>query len=180
MADPTYERERTDWSDLRSGSAGRTDRLESEVARGNPDLIRDGHGDARDRSIGSLLKELRDESTTLIRQEIALAKTEMAEKAGMIGRNVASIGVGAATLYAGVMVLLFGLTFIVYFGLNAIGLSNFWSGVLSFIGMGALIALVGYGLIQKGLKTLKHESAVPEKTIESLKEDKQWVINRMK
>src|SRR5687768_5064568 len=143
MADTTYERERAERSDLRTGSAGRNDRFEQDASRGNPDLVRDGGADSRDRSIGSLLKELRDESATLLRQEVALAKTEMSEKASMIGRNVASIGVGAATLYAGVTVLLFGFTFIAYFALHAIGLSNFWSGVLSFIGMGALIAFIG-------------------------------------
>src|SRR5688500_13231286 len=41
----------------------------------------------RDRSIADLLKELRDESPMLLRQEVALAKTEMAEKATAYGKN---------------------------------------------------------------------------------------------
>jgi len=175
MADPSFERERVDF---RVGTAGQSDRREPDVMRGNPDMAPDG-SDSRDRSIGSLIKELRDESTTLIRQEIALAKTEMSEKASKVGRDAASIGVGGAVLYAGVLVLLTGITIVLYFALDRI-MPNFWAGVLAFLLVGGITAGVGYGMIQKGLKSLKHQSLVPEKTVESLKEDKQWLSNQTK
>lgn len=178
MADPSYER--TDRADFRVGTTGQTGRHEPDAVRGNPDLGPDGI-DPRDRSIGSLVKELRDESTTLIRQEIALAKTEMSEKASKAGRNIASIGVGAAVLYAGVLVLLFGLTIVLYFFLkNVVKLEDTWAGILAFLLVGGITALIGYGLIQKGLSALKRESLVPEKTVQSLKEDKQWLSNQTK
>src|SRR5687767_11341854 len=64
----------------------------------------------RDRSIADLLKELRDESSNLLRQEVALAKTEMAEKAADYGKNAASIATGGAVAYAGALLLLAGVT----------------------------------------------------------------------
>jgi hypothetical protein len=134
--------------------------------------------DARDRSIGSLLKELRDETTTLFRQEIALAKTEMSEKASKAGRNAASIGAGAAVLMAGTLVLLFGVAALLYWGLVAMGLSHYIAGWLAPLIVGGVTALIGYGLIQKGVSTLKRMSPVPEKTVESIKEDKQWLQNQ--
>ena len=175
MADSSsFERER---ADLRSGATGRADRLDIDTSRSNPDVARDA---SEGRSIGTLLKELRDESATLMRQEIALAKTEMSEKASRAGKNAASIAVGAAVAYAGALVLLFGLTMALYFGLVALGLNHFLSGVVAFLVVGGGTALVGYMLIQKGVSALKNESVVPEKTVESLKEDKQWLTNQTK
>jgi len=178
MANQPYDLNR---ADPRGSAAGRAEAYDADATGAtNPDLVPDARGDARDRSLGSLLKELRDESTTLMRQEVALAKTEMAEKAGTYARNAASVAVGAAVLYAGVWILLLGLTCALYFILVRLGLSNLWSGVLAFAIVGGGLALVGYVLMQKGISTLKNESPVPEKTIQSLKEDKQWLTNQTK
>lgn len=136
---------------------------------------------ARDRSLGSLLRELSSESGTLVRQEVALAKAELAEKAGVMGRNLAAVVAGAVVATAGAMVLLFGLAFSLYFVLwRAAGLSPWLAGILAFPVFGAVIALVGYALIRKGLNKLKATSPVPEQTVQSLKEDKQWLTNHAK
>src|SRR5688500_16317943 len=67
------------------------------------------HDDMRDRPIGELLKQLANETTTLVRQELELAKAEMTEKgkqaglgAGMFGGAGASalLGLGALTAAA--------------------------------------------------------------------------------
>ena len=42
------------------------------------------------------------------------------------------------------------------------------------------MALIGYGLLQGGLSAIKRRSLVPEKTVQSLKEDKQWLTNQTK
>ena len=49
------------------------------------------------RSIFGLLRELRDELGTLFRQEVALAKTEVSEKADLAKRNSIYIAVGGTT-----------------------------------------------------------------------------------
>ena len=67
-----------------------------------------------ERSIGQLLKELRDETTTLLRQEVDLAKTEMGEKASRVGKNLGSLAVGGGVAFLGALALLaaviYGLT----------------------------------------------------------------------
>src|SRR5207253_2941017 len=60
-------------------------------------------------SIAGLLRELRDETTTLMRQEVALAKTEIKENVSRMGGHAAHIAVGGFVAYAGVIVLLIGI-----------------------------------------------------------------------
>lgn len=127
-----------------------------------------------ERSIVTLVKNLRDETTTLLKQEVDLAKTEMSEKAAKIGRNVAYLAVGGLVAYAGVLFVLLGLSLLVSWGLERAGLSRevaLWLGPAL---IGLLVGLVGFVLVQKARHTLSNESLKPEKTIQSLKEDKVW------
>lgn len=181
MANPTFERDRLDTAAGRVGSIGRSDdELRSvEGGRTNPDAFTDQRHD-RDRSIGSLIQELRDESSKLLQQEVALAKTELSEKAGIYARNAAAVAAGGAVAHAGGMVLLFGLTIALYFGLTGLGLSHTLAGILAFAGVGSIGALIGYSMIKKGLTRIKNESPVPQQTVQSLKEDKQWLTNQVK
>lgn len=130
------------------------------------------------RSFAQLLKELRDESTMLIRQEVALAKTEMSEKAATYGRNAGYLGAGGALAHAGLIVLLFGLAALLYWGFVAAGLGHMISGWLAPLIVGGVVALIGYAMAQKAINTFKHESPVPEKTINSLKENQQWLSHK--
>ncbi|HEX8340513.1 MAG TPA: phage holin family protein [Tepidisphaeraceae bacterium] len=131
----------------------------------------------RERSIGELLKELRDESGVLLRQEVALAKTELSEKAAKAGRNAAYIAAGGAVAYIGVVFLLLAVTVILYLILKALGAETHGMWIAPLI-VGLVVAGVGYVLIQKGISTFKNESLVPEKTAQSLKEDKQWLQDK--
>ncbi len=133
---------------------------------------------ARDRSITDLLKELRDESSTLLRQEVALAKTELGEKAESYGKNAAAIGVGGAVTYAGVLLLLAGGTVALALVLHRVGLDvhGWWIAPLI---VGGIVAAIGYSMINKGVSTLKRQSPVPEKTVQSLQEDKQWLKDKV-
>lgn len=183
MADPTYERDPAGGTNVRSFPTDRAGTYEPSAFQGtDPDAAAadDRSRAARDHSLGTLLKELRDEGLTLARQEIALAKTEMSEKASKAAKNAAAIAVGGAVAYLGAIVLLLGVTVIVYFALDRMGVPNWLAGLLSFLIVGGGTALVGYLMLQKGLSALKNESMVPEKTVESLKEDKQWLTNQTK
>jgi hypothetical protein len=46
---------------------------------------------SEEQSVEGLLKQLRDEITTLIRDEVALVKTETRERAAVHGRNIGSL-----------------------------------------------------------------------------------------
>ena len=127
-----------------------------------------------ERSIGQLLKDLRDDTTTLLRQEVELAKAEMTEKASRAGRNLGAVAVGGAVAFLGAIALL---------GFLVAGLTSLFSqfmspGVAVWLApliVGAVLALIGYSMIKKALETLKQESVAPTKTTQSLQENKEWL-----
>jgi hypothetical protein len=131
-----------------------------------------------ERSIGQLLKELRDETTTLLRQEVDLAKTEMSEKVSRFGTNVGALAMGGAVLFLGALALLAA----VIYGLTSL-LDQFMSvGVAIWLApllVGLVLAGVGYSLTKKALDTLRQESLTPTKTTQSLQENKEWLKSKM-
>jgi hypothetical protein len=58
-----------------------------------------------ERSLGDLVTELTRELSTLIRQETALAKTELSEKVSSVGKDVGTMAVGGAVAYAGFLAI---------------------------------------------------------------------------
>ena len=136
---------------------------------------RDGRDD---RSIGDLIKELRDETTSLMRQELALAKTEMSEKAAKAGRNAAFATAGAVMIYLGALFGLLAASVGLALLLGALGLEwhAWWLAPLI---VGVVVGLVGCAVTAKGVRTLKRQSLVPEKTVQSLQEDKQWLQEKV-
>lgn len=52
----------------------------------------EGQGDARDRPVGELLKQLSDQTATLVRQEMELARAELVEKGKQAGIGAGAFG----------------------------------------------------------------------------------------
>lgn len=119
-----------------------------------------------ERSLGELFAELAQETSTLVRQEVALAKTEMSQKASKVGKDVGFLAAGGAVAYAGFLAILAGMVFL---------LNNVMPMWLAAVLVGLVVALVGYFLVRKGLDALKREDLAPRQTIETLKEDKEWI-----
>ncbi len=130
-------------------------------------------------STSDLVRELSDQASNLIREEMALARLEMSEKFSRMARNAAYIAVGGAIAYAGFLAL-------IQAAINGLGVGMWyawplvWVAWLSPLIIGAVVAIVGYALLQKGLSTLKKESVVPEKTIETMRENKTWFERQVK
>jgi hypothetical protein len=122
-----------------------------------------GRGD--DRSLGELFSELSQETTTLIRQEVNLAKTEMSQKASRVGKDVGFMAAGGAVAYAGLLAIIAGVI-----ALLALVIPLWLSALL----VGLVVAAIGYFLVKRGLDALKQEDLAPRETIETLKEDKEW------
>ena len=120
-----------------------------------------------DRSLGDLFAALASETSTLVRQEVTLAKTEMTQQATRVGKNVAFLAVGGAVAYAGVLTLLAA----VILGLVALGLPAWVAALL----LGLVVAGAGAVLIQRGRDALSREDLAPRQTMETLKEDAAWV-----
>ncbi len=123
------------------------------------------------RSLGELFAELSRESSTLVRQEIELAKTELSQKATSLSKDVAYMALGGAVAYVGVIVLAFAVVYL---------LAEFLPIWLAALIVGIVVAAIGYFLVQSGLSRLKRTSLTPERTIETLKEDKEWAKDQVK
>jgi hypothetical protein len=127
--------------------------------------------DRDNRSLGDLFAELSRETTTLVRQEVMLAKTEMTQKATQAGKDVGFLAAGGAVAYAGFLALLAAAILLIG---NAIPL---WVSALL---VGIVVVGVGALLVRSGLDNLKREDLAPRQTLETLKEDAQWATDRTK
>jgi hypothetical protein len=130
-------------------------------------------------SIVYLFKKLRDDTATLVRDEISLAKTEISEKIASTSRNVGYLAAGALVAYAALMVILQGLSLLLRALFIAGGMSEASASLLGFLIIGAVVGVIGAILILKSLNTLKKEPLTPTKTGETLKQDKEWVQNKV-
>lgn len=119
-----------------------------------------------ERSIGDLFSELATETGTLIRQEVSLAQAEITKKASIAGKHVGYLAVGGAVGYAGLLAIIAGVI---------VGLSYFIPAWLAAVIVGAIIAVVAYTLISSALTSLKNMDVKPTETVESIKEDAQWL-----
>ncbi|HVF30842.1 MAG TPA: phage holin family protein [Pyrinomonadaceae bacterium] len=123
-----------------------------------------------ERSLGELFSELAAETGTLVRQEVSLAQAELTAKATLVGKNVGFLAVGGAIAYAGVLAILAGVI---------IGLSYFMPAWLAAILVGIVVGVAAYVLISSALTALKDTNLRPEETVESIKEDAQWLKNQV-
>jgi hypothetical protein len=118
------------------------------------------------RSLGELFADLARDTGTLVRQEVALARTELTQKATQVGKNVGFLVAGGAVAYAGFLLILAAIAV----GLGQLGVPWWLAALL----VGAIVAIVGAVLVQRGLAALRRESLAPERTLETLKEDVAW------
>jgi hypothetical protein len=127
-------------------------------------------GPSNPNSIPSLLRELRDQSTTLIRQEVTLAKTEIKESVSSIGNHIMQIALGGAVAYAGVIVFLIGIGHLLGAGLIRAGLDERIAQWLAPSCIGIMVAGVGSVMFSKAKRALAHDDILPHQTIDSLRE----------
>lgn len=121
-------------------------------------------------SLPELVRDLRVETIDLIRQEVRLAKTEMSEKFAGFGRNVVALMLGGFVAYAGAIVLLVGLGFLLSMGLAKLGLDR---SIAQFAGLGIvglLITVIGMIFVSKGVKGFSAENLAPERTLKTARE----------
>jgi hypothetical protein len=123
-----------------------------------------------DRSLGELFAELSRETTTLVRQEVQLAKTEFSHKATEVGKDVGFLAVGALVAYAGFLTLVAMLVI----ALAQLGVT-WWVSALV---VGAVVLIVGGALVMTGINNLRRANLAPTQTIESLQEDAKWAKNQ--
>lgn len=121
-----------------------------------------------ERPLTSLFTDLMRESSTLVQQEIALAKAEVTEKATQAGKSVAALAVGGAVAFVGLLFILMGVTYFLAEVLE-------WPRWVSALVVGLVVAAIGGLLLMKGRRDMEADKLKPQKTLHSLQADKQLV-----
>lgn len=119
------------------------------------------HPEVHGRSVGELIGEVSNDLSTLMRQELALAKAEVKAEATKTGKAAGMLG-GAGL--AGYMVALFA-SIALWWAL-ANGMDEGWAALV----VAALWAVVGAVLYSMGRSRLKAVHPKPERTVQTLKE----------
>lgn len=128
--------------------------------------------DAREQPVGELLKQLSEQTSTLVRQEMELAKAELARKGKTAGLGAGMLGGGGLFGFFAFAVLTAAFVLVLATAMEA------W--------LAALIVAVAYGAVAGGLaltgKERLREAAppIPEKTKDSVKEDVVWTKSAAK
>jgi hypothetical protein len=126
----------------------------------------------RERPLGELLKQLSEETTRLVRQEIELAKAELTQKGKQAGMGAGLFGAaGAIGLLA-----LAALTTCFILALDAV-LPAWLAALLVavvYAAVAAVLAMQGRAKVQQAVPP------VPEQTVETVKEDVQWAKTQMR
>jgi hypothetical protein len=119
-----------------------------------------------ERSLGDLFSDLSRETTTLVRQEVQLAKAELTQSATEAARGIGMLVAGGAVAYAGLLFLLLAIVF----GLIEAG----WDAWLSALVVGLVVMAISAVLVLRARESLKPANLAPRRTIETLKEDQEW------
>jgi uncharacterized membrane protein YqjE len=124
------------------------------------------HNGQGDRPVGELMSELAEQTSTLVRQELALARAELTEKGRTAGVGMGLIGGGG------------GLALFAFGALTAsviLLLDQAMAAWLAALVVAVLYAAVAAALALRGKERIEESTPpVPEQTIETLKEDVEW------
>ena len=133
-----------------------------------------------ERSLGDLFSELATETSTLVRQEVALAQTELTQKATAVGTNVGFLVAGGAVGYTALLVILaavvIGLTQLIS---SLSGWQILTSAWVAAAIVGLVVGIVAYVLVTSALAKLKNTELTPRQTVETLKEDAEWLKDQV-
>jgi len=124
-------------------------------------MTAEGRPDVDGTSVGQLISEVTTDLSTLMRQELALAKAEVTAEAKKAGQGAGLFG---AAGFAGYMVLLF-LSFALLYVLNN-ALDNGWAALI----VALLWAVIGAVAFVLGRKRFKQVNPKPERTVETLQQ----------
>ena len=126
-------------------------------------------GDLREESTGELLKRLSQETSTLVRQEMELARAELTQKGKQAGKGAGMVG-GAGV--SGHMAL-FGLTLTAIFILDTF-MKGWLAALIVTLVWGAVAAVLGL----MGRNRIQEATPPAPQTVETVKEDVRWAKNR--
>lgn len=125
------------------------------------------------RSVPDLLGDLVNQTTTLVRKEVQLARAELGEKVSVVGGAATSLGIGAGLLIGALFALTYALIALL---VELFGLSETLSAFI----VAALFGLVGYLVLRGGLAKLQDFNLTPDRTVAQLSRDAQVVKEQVR
>ena len=124
-------------------------------------------------SLGRIVSDLAREAGTLVRQEIELARCELAEKAEQARGGAKRVGAGGVLALAGTLTLagaaVLGLTFLLEKRMETLP-----AMAVSALAVGIVLAAAGAFFVRRGSRDLSPDHLVPRRTLDSIKEDARW------
>ena len=129
-------------------------------------------GDLRERPLPELLKQLSEETTRLVRQELELAKAELTQKGKQAGAGAGLFGAAGAIGF----LALAALTTCFILALDAV--MPAWLAALL---VAVVYGIIAFVLVKQGQARMRRATPpVPEQTIETVKEDVAWAKTQMR
>lgn len=119
------------------------------------------------RTVAELIGGLAQDMSLLVRQEVQLAKVEMAEKTSAVARDMLSLTAGGLVAWIGALALTAA---IILFLTQVVGITAWLSALI----VGAVMAGVGVAMLRGGARNLKGLDLAPRRTMDTLKDDVQW------
>lgn len=87
-----------------------------------------------------------------------------------MGRNAAALAVGGFVAYAGLIVFLIGMGWLLAWAFSKAGLAPVFAAFLGMAVIGLVVTAIGCVMLLKGMKTLSSESLAPRRTIHTMQE----------
>lgn len=121
--------------------------------------------------ISTILSGIVTDVQELARKEVALAREEIREELTVAKDAAIKLGIAVGVLAVGGLFILIALAF----GINALFDWPNWPG---FAIVGVIGAIVGYVLFSSAQKSVKQIQPVPQKTVDTMKENVEWIKDR--
>jgi hypothetical protein len=121
-------------------------------------------------TLKTLLRDLITEVSELIREELRLAQAEAAEKVSRAQYSVIAIAAGLLSAFCALLILLQALV---------IGLAELMPAWAASLAVGGVMAVAAFLLVRHGQSGLSPTNLVPERTLDSVRRDKDLVIEKV-
>ncbi|MGE5476060.1 MAG: phage holin family protein [Bacteroidales bacterium] len=124
-----------------------------------------------DRPLATLFSELTQETISLFRKEIQLARSELTDKARQAGRGAAEIAAGAVVLLAALGALT---------AAAILGLSQVVQPWLAALIVGGALLLIGGVVLASGLSNVRSGNLAPRRTMDTLRDNTRWAKEQLR
>ena len=128
----------------------------------------------RTRSLGDLLRDLAHGGADLLRHEVKLARLELTDVAMNVGRGAAFVALGGVLLLLGGLSLVAGVVLLA--GDQWLPNDQYWVAALVIT---VITGALAYWLMTRGRAQLSPARLMPEQTLQTLKEDKEWLKRQL-